>query len=61
MTLAIAEEAASRGINQFDLGPGQDAYKFRLANHSYGVAGGAVWASRAEAAGRKVYRRLLSR
>lgn len=60
MTLAIAEEAASQGINQFDLGPGQDTYKFRLANHSYGVAGGAVWASRAEAAGRKIYRHLHS-
>jgi CelD/BcsL family acetyltransferase involved in cellulose biosynthesis len=58
MALAIAEEAANRGINQFDLGPGQDTYKFRLANHSYPVAGGAVWASQAEAAARQVYRKL---
>ncbi len=60
MTLAIAEEAVGQGINQFDLGPGQDTYKFRLANHSYGVAGGAVWAIRAEAAARKIYRHLHS-
>jgi len=60
MTLAIAEEAANQGIDRFDLGPGQDAYKFRLANHSYPVAGGAVWVSRAEAAARRAYRRIRS-
>lgn len=58
LTLAIAEEAAARGISRFDLGPGQDQYKFRLANQSYPVAGGAVWAYRAEAVARRLYRRV---
>jgi CelD/BcsL family acetyltransferase involved in cellulose biosynthesis len=58
LALAIAEEAASRGVSHYDLGPGQDSYKFRLVNHSYPVAGGAVWATRAEAAVRQIYRRF---
>ena len=47
LILAVAEEAANRGIGYFDLGYGQDSYKFRVANTSYPVAGGAVWVSRA--------------
>jgi CelD/BcsL family acetyltransferase involved in cellulose biosynthesis len=57
LTLALAEEAAARGIARFELGPGQDSYKSRFANQSYPIAGGAVWASRAEAAARILYRR----
>jgi CelD/BcsL family acetyltransferase involved in cellulose biosynthesis len=60
LILAVAEEAASRGIGYFDLGYGQDSYKFRLANTSYPVAGGAVWASRTEQAARRLYRQLRS-
>ncbi len=56
----LAEAAAERGIGQIDLGAGQDSYKFELSNDSYPVAGGAVWASRAEAAARRIYRRLRS-
>jgi CelD/BcsL family acetyltransferase involved in cellulose biosynthesis len=58
MIFALAEEAASRGITWFDLGYGQDGHKFGLANDSYLVAGGAVWASRAEQRARQAYRRL---
>jgi CelD/BcsL family acetyltransferase involved in cellulose biosynthesis len=54
----LAEEAACRGITRLDLGYGQDDYKFGLANASYTVAGGAVWASRWEQAARGIYRRL---
>ena len=58
MFFAVAEEAARRGIATFELGYGQDGYKFRLANDSYPVAGGAVWASRAEEKARDIYRRV---
>lgn len=54
----LAEAAAEQGIPRIDLGYGQDAYKFSLANDSYPVAGGAVWSSRFEAAARSIYRRL---
>jgi len=57
----LAEEAACRGITRLDLGYGQDQYKFGLANASYLVAGGAVWANRCEQAVRSVYRRLHGR
>jgi CelD/BcsL family acetyltransferase involved in cellulose biosynthesis len=57
----IAEQAACRGITRLDLGYGQDEYKFGLANASYAVAGGAVWASRWEQAARHVYRELRAR
>lgn len=56
--LPLAKAAQERGINQIDLGAGQDTYKFELSNGSYMVAGGAVWASRAEAVGRTIFRRL---
>jgi CelD/BcsL family acetyltransferase involved in cellulose biosynthesis len=56
MAFAIAEEAGRLGVTRLDLAPGQFEYKHRLANHFYPVAGGAVWASRAEAAARKGYR-----
>ena len=59
--LLTAEEAASRGLAHIDLGGGQDEYKFRLANSSYPVAGGAVWAYRAEEAARRAYRRFAHR
>jgi len=58
LVLATVEEAASRNISRIDMGAGQDSYKFRLANDSYPVAGGAVWASPGERAARAVYRRL---
>jgi CelD/BcsL family acetyltransferase involved in cellulose biosynthesis len=61
LVLAVAEEAASRGITYFDLGYGQDSYKLRLANTSYPVAGGAVWVSRTERAARRLYRQLRGR
>jgi CelD/BcsL family acetyltransferase involved in cellulose biosynthesis len=57
----LAEEAARQGITRLDLGYGQDQYKFGLANASYLVAGGAVWASRCERAVRGAYRRLHER
>ncbi len=57
----LAEEAALRDITRLDLGYGQDQYKFGLANASYLVAGGAVWASRCERAARGAYRRLHER
>ena len=60
MFLALAEEAASRGITRIDLGYGQEHYKFRLGTPSYTVAGGAVWATHAEAVGRACYRRLVN-
>lgn len=59
MGLLLGVEAAVRqGITWFDLGYGQHDYKFRLATTSYPVAGGAVWASRAEELARALYRRL---
>lgn len=57
----LAEEAARRGMTRLDLGSGQDQYKSGLANASYLVAGGAVWASRCERAARGAYRRLHER
>lgn len=57
MWYPIAEEAANRGIMLIDFGYGQHDYKFRLANGSYPVAGGAVWASRIEELARGAYRR----
>jgi CelD/BcsL family acetyltransferase involved in cellulose biosynthesis len=61
LILAVAEEADRQGLGYYDLGYGQDSYKFRLANTSYSVAGGAVWVSRAERAARRLYRQLRSR
>lgn len=58
MFLALAEDAANRGILRMDLGYGEHSYKFRLANDSYNVAGGAVWASGMEHAARRAYRWL---
>jgi CelD/BcsL family acetyltransferase involved in cellulose biosynthesis len=58
MLFALAEEAANRGIARIDFGGGQDSYKFSLANASYPVVGGAVWASRWEQGARSLYRRL---
>ena len=60
MWFPLAAQAVSGGISRIDLGYGQHGYKFRLANDSYTVAGGAVWASRAEEAAREIYRRLWS-
>jgi CelD/BcsL family acetyltransferase involved in cellulose biosynthesis len=58
LMLTTAEEAARRGIGRIDMGAGQDPYKFRLANDSYPVAGGAVWARPGEKAARAIYRRF---
>jgi CelD/BcsL family acetyltransferase involved in cellulose biosynthesis len=58
---AIAEEAVRKGVTRIDFGYGENRYKNRLGNASYSVSGGAVWASRAEAAGRSIYRRLRYR
>lgn len=60
LILAVAEQAAAQGLGYYDLGYGQDSYKFRLANTSYSVAGGAVWVSRAERTARRLYRRIRS-
>ena len=59
--LATAEEAARRDITRFELGAGLDAYKSRVTNASYPVAGGAVWAIPGERAARGLYRRLCDR
>lgn len=56
----LAAAARDHEIQQIDLGAGQDAYKAGLANGDYPVAGGAVWVSRAEAAGRQAFRRIQS-
>jgi CelD/BcsL family acetyltransferase involved in cellulose biosynthesis len=58
MFFALAEEAVNQGILRMDLGYGEHSYKFRLANDSYDVAGGAVWASSVETAARRAYRWL---
>jgi CelD/BcsL family acetyltransferase involved in cellulose biosynthesis len=55
--LATAEEAARRHITRLEMGPGQDAYKTRITNASYPVAGGAVWVIPGERAARGLYRR----
>jgi CelD/BcsL family acetyltransferase involved in cellulose biosynthesis len=55
--LATAEEAVRRDIRRIDLGAGQDAYKGRLTNGSYPVAGGAVWVIPGERMARELYRR----
>lgn len=57
IVLETAEEAARRGVRQYDLSPGQDSYKTTLSNGSYPVAGGAVWAIPGERAARELYRR----
>jgi CelD/BcsL family acetyltransferase involved in cellulose biosynthesis len=61
LCLAVAEQAARRGMTLIDFGAGQDAYKFRLANGSYPVVGGAVWAHRTEQLARRIYRRFAVR
>jgi CelD/BcsL family acetyltransferase involved in cellulose biosynthesis len=59
--LAVAEEAASRGITLFDFGGWPDDHKRRIANGSYPVVGGAVWARRSEEMARRAYRRFATR
>ena len=61
MWYPIAEEAARRGITLIDFGYGQHDYKFRLANGSYPVAGGAVWASPIEELARGAFRKIYGR
>jgi len=56
--LATAEEAERRDITRIDMGAGQDGYKMRMANASYPVAGGAVWAFAGERVARGAFRRL---
>jgi CelD/BcsL family acetyltransferase involved in cellulose biosynthesis len=56
--MPLIEEAAARDISRIDLGYGQHSYKFDLANDSYSVVGGAVWASKTERRIRKLYRQL---
>jgi CelD/BcsL family acetyltransferase involved in cellulose biosynthesis len=60
LSLAVAEEAPRHGISLIDFSAGQDAYKFRLANGSYPVVGGAVWAHRTEEIARRIYRRFAA-
>ena len=60
LSLAVADEAPRRGITLIDFSAGPDAYKFRLANGSYPVIGGAVWAHRTEAMARRAYRRFAA-
>jgi CelD/BcsL family acetyltransferase involved in cellulose biosynthesis len=59
--LAVAEEAASRGITLIDFGADQDDNKLRLASGTYPVVGGAVWAHRTEEKARRIYRRFAAR
>ncbi len=59
LVMAVAEEAAARGVPGIDLGYGQDRWKFSLATRSYAVTGGGVWANPFEAAARSLYRRLI--
>ena len=61
LLLAVAEAAASRGITLFDFGGWPDNHKFRVANGSYPVVGGAVWAHRTEEMARGIYRRFATR
>lgn len=62
--LALIERAAREGITRIDLGYGAPShhgrrnYKLELANDSYEVLGGAVWATRLEASARALYRRI---
>jgi CelD/BcsL family acetyltransferase involved in cellulose biosynthesis len=58
MWMPLIEEAAARDILRIDLGYGQHSYKFDLANDSYSVVGGAIWASKMEQRARNVYRQL---
>jgi CelD/BcsL family acetyltransferase involved in cellulose biosynthesis len=61
LLLAVAEEAASRGITLIDFGGWPDDHKLRVTNGSYPVIGGAVWAHRTEEMARRVYRRFALR
>src|ERR1700733_9809970 len=61
LLLAVAEAAASRGITLFDFGGWPDDHKCRVANGSYPVVGGAVWAHRTEEMARGIYRRFATR
>ncbi|MGH3257801.1 MAG: GNAT family N-acetyltransferase [Streptosporangiaceae bacterium] len=61
MWYLLAEQAAATGFTRIDFGGGQDGYKFSLANTSYPVAGGAVWANRVERAARGFYRHASAR
>jgi len=58
MWMPLIEEASERDVARIDLGYGQHSYKFDLANDSYPVAGGAIWASKLEQQAWKVYRRF---
>ena len=59
MLFSVAREAEKRGISRLDIGYGEKmSYKYRLANDSYDVFTGVVWASRAESAVRKLYRQV---
>jgi CelD/BcsL family acetyltransferase involved in cellulose biosynthesis len=59
MWMPLIGEAAARNIPRIDLGYGQHSYKFDLANDSYPVAGGAIWASKTERQIRKLYRQFF--
>jgi CelD/BcsL family acetyltransferase involved in cellulose biosynthesis len=61
LLLGVAEAAAARGITLFDFGGWPDDHKRRVANGSYPVVGGAIWAHRAEEAVRRIYRRFAAR
>jgi CelD/BcsL family acetyltransferase involved in cellulose biosynthesis len=61
LLLAVAEEAASRGITLFDFGGWPDDHKRRVANGSYPVVGGAVWAHGTEEMARRMFRRVAPR
>jgi CelD/BcsL family acetyltransferase involved in cellulose biosynthesis len=60
LLLAVAEEAASRGITLIDFGGWPDDHKLRVTNDSYPVIGGAIWAHRTEEMARRLYRRSAS-
>lgn len=59
--LVLFEEAAKRGVEMVDFGYGNNQYKQRFGNATYGVGGGGVWASRLGSTARSLYRRARFR
>ena len=59
--LLLFEEAARRGVEMVDFGYGDDRYKQRFGNATYGVSGGGVWASHLGSTVRSLYRRARFR
>jgi CelD/BcsL family acetyltransferase involved in cellulose biosynthesis len=58
MTMEVLREACTVGIRKLDLGAGREGYKRRWAEDFYLLGMGTLYASRLEALGRALYRRL---